>query len=31
MLREGENEIVVFEADACEATTVTFTDTPELG
>ena len=31
LLREGENEIVVFESDRCEAAKVTFLDTPELG
>jgi len=31
MLREGENEIIVFETDGCETNVVTFTDTPDLG
>lgn len=31
LLREGENEIVVFESDRCDAAVVTFLDTPELG
>ena len=31
LLHEGENEIVVFETDRCDAPTVTFTDAPELG
>ncbi len=31
VLREGENEIIVFETDRAEAGSVYFTDTPELG
>ena len=31
MLREGDNEIVVFETDSADRTTITFTDTPDLG
>ncbi len=30
-LREGENEIIVFESDKVTSPTVNFTDTPELG
>ena len=30
-LKEGENEIIVFETDGCETNVVTFTDIPELG
>ena len=30
-LREGSNEIIVFETDHCTCPTVTFTDTPDLG
>ena len=30
ILKAGENEIIVFEADGCSAPTVTFVDTPEL-
>jgi beta-galactosidase len=31
LLREGENEIIVFESDRCDEAKVTFLDTPELG
>lgn len=31
MLREGENEIIVFESDGCEALTVELLDAPDLG
>jgi len=31
LLREGENEIIVFESDRCDSPRVTFVDTPELG
>lgn len=31
LLREGDNEILVFESDRCGEPKVTFTDTPELG
>ena len=31
LLREGENEIIVFESDRCDSPTVTFVDTPDLG
>lgn len=31
LLKEGENEIIVFESDRCEAPKVTFVDIPELG
>ena len=31
MLREGDNEIIVFETDSADRTTITFTDTPDLG
>ena len=31
LLREGENEIIVFESDRCDTPTLTFLDTPELG
>ena len=30
LLRDGENEIIVFESDRCDAARVTFLDTPEL-
>lgn len=30
-LHTGENEVIVFEADGCEADTVEFTDVPDLG
>ena len=31
VLRQGENEIVIFETDGCTAPTVTFVDQPDLG
>ncbi len=31
MLREGENEIIVFEMDSCDRNEIVFTDTPDLG
>ena len=31
MLREGGNEIIVFEMDTCDRNEIEFTDTPELG
>ncbi len=31
ILREGENEIIVFESDGCEALAVEFLDAPDLG
>ncbi len=31
MLREGDNEIIVFETDGSDTNAVTFTDTPDLG
>ena len=31
LLREGRNEIIVFETDRCTSPAVTFTDTPVLG
>ena len=31
LLREGENEIIVFESDCCRAPMVTFVDAPILG
>jgi len=31
MLKEGENEIVVFETDGSDTNVITFTDTPDLG
>ncbi len=31
LLRQGDNEILVFETDECSSPTVTFTDTPDLG
>ena len=30
-LKEGENEIIIFESDGCEKTAVTFLDEPDLG
>lgn len=31
MLREGDNEIIVFETDGCDTNVITFVDTPDLG
>ena len=31
VLKEGKNEIIVFESDRCEQPTIEFLDTPELG
>ena len=31
VLREGENEIIVFETDGCMEPVITFRDTPDLG
>ena len=31
MLKEGENEVIVFEMDSCDRNEIVFTDTPELG
>ena len=31
ILREGENEVIVFESDRCESPKITFLDTPDLG
>jgi len=31
LLREGENEIIVFETDRCDSPRIYFTDTPDLG
>ena len=31
LLKEGENEIVVFETDGSDTNVITFTDTPDLG
>ena len=31
LLREGENEIIVFEMDSCDRNDIVFTDTPDLG
>jgi hypothetical protein len=31
MLKEGKNEVIVFETDSAESITVEFVDVPELG
>ena len=31
LLKEGSNEIVVFETDGFDSPVITFTDTPDLG